>query len=246
MPFPEVPRLEVPVLLELKALGGEARPRSLYNALVSYFPSLTTEDLKSLTGSNRSRWRMRVQEAAGRLEKRGEIQRHSRTWRLTEAGKERAQREDMPVQLFLFSNRGKEKPELSHNDIRRRLMKIGEMLGKYAQEEYREGPRRYDVVWKDSPLSPRLSHVFEVQSKGSLESGLANLKHAYDTQRSKPFLVIANERDVTKAEVYLRPHLMGSFHEIGESTVVLSGQDVQRIYQSLASVNDLLDRLLEE
>ena len=244
MPFPEVSRLEVPILLELKAVGGEARPRSLYHTLASYFPSLTPEDLKSRTGANRSRWHARVQEAASQLAHRGEIDRTARCWRLTDAGKERAQSEDMPVQLFLFSNR--EKPHLSHNDIRRRLMKIGEMLGKYAREEYREGPRRYDVVWKDKALSPRISHVFEVQSKGSLESGLSNLKHAYDTQRSKPFLVIADEGDTRKAEAHLRPHLTGSFHEIGDSTVILSAQDVQRIYQSLATVNDLLDRLLEE
>ena len=101
-------------------------------------------------------------------------------------------------------------------------------------------------MWKDNPVSPRISHVFKVQSKGSLESGLANLKHAYDTQRSKPFMVIANERDVRRAEDYLSPHLMGSFHEIGDSTVILSGQDVQRIYRSLASVSHLLDSLLEE
>ena len=125
------PRLEVPILLELKAVGGESRPRSLYHALTSYFPSLTPEDLKSRTGTtNRSRWRIRVQGAASRLAQRGEIQRTARAWRLTHAGKERAQREDMPVQFFLFSNRGP--PDLSHNDIRRRLMKTGEMLGKYA------------------------------------------------------------------------------------------------------------------
>ena len=39
MPYPEVSRLQVPILLELKAVGGEAKPRSLYHTLVSYFPS---------------------------------------------------------------------------------------------------------------------------------------------------------------------------------------------------------------
>ncbi len=244
MPFPEAARLEVPILLELKAVGGESRPKSLYSTLVSYFPSLTPEDLNSRTSTNRSRWGIRVQEAASRLAHRGEIHRNARIWKLTDAGKERARTEDMPVQLFLFSKRGK--PNFSHNEIRHRLMKIGEMLGKYSQEEYREGPRRYDVVWKDRPLSPRISHVFEVQNKGSLENGLANLKHAYDTQRSKPFLVIANAQDTRKAEDSLRPHLTGSFHEIGDSTTILSGHEVQRIYQSLTSVSNLLDRLLEE
>jgi hypothetical protein len=244
MPLPETSRLEIPILLELKALGGESKPHPLYRSLTSYFPSLTAEDLRARTPAKRFRWRLRVQTAAGRLARKGEIDRESRRWTLTDAGKERAETEDMPIQLFLFSDQGK--PPLSHNDIRHRLMKIGEMLGKYSREEYRDGPRRYDVVWKESHLSPRISHVFEVQNKGSLENGLANLKHAYDTQRSKPFLIIADEVKAGMPECYLLPHLMGSFHEIGDSTVILSGQDIQRIYQSLVSVNDLLNRLLEE
>ena len=138
MPFPEASRLEAPILLELKAASGESRPKSLYNTLVPYFPTLTSEGLSSRTGTNRSRWSMRVQEAASRLAHRGEIRRDARIWRPTDAGKERAQMEDMPIQFFLFSNNGK--PDLSHNDIRHILMKIGEMLDKYSQEEYREGP----------------------------------------------------------------------------------------------------------
>jgi hypothetical protein len=244
MPFPELARLEVPILLELKALGGEARPRSLYRSLTPYFPSLTHEELKARTRSNRSKWSLRVQRAARRLARQGEIERKAGVWRLTERGRERAAREDMPIQLFLFSRSARPTP--SHEEIKRALVRIGEMLGKFAVQEYREGAKRYDVVWKDSELSPRASHVFEVQNRGNLENSLAKLKHAYETQRSRPFLVIADEGETRRVESSLRPYLMGYFHEIGQATVFLSFEEVQRLYNALDSAGELLRKLLSD
>ena len=153
------------------------------------------------------------------------------------------------MKFLPFVNR--QKSALSHADIRDMLVRIGATLGKYAAEEYREGFWQYDVVWKETAASQRISHVFGVQDKdslesGLLESGLANLKHLYDIQRSKTFLIIADERDVKKVEGYLRPHLRGSFHEIADSMVVLSGQDVQHVYSSLAAVRERLSSLLAE
>jgi hypothetical protein len=115
------------------------------------------------------------------------------------------------------------------------------MLGKYAEEEY----QRYDVVWKESGLSPRLSHVFEVQVKGKVEQALAKLKHAYDTQRSKPFLVISDERDVRRARQFLQPYLSGSFHEIGAVTTVLGVEEIERMHRSLNSVKSILHEIFQ-
>ena len=129
-------------------------------------------------------------------------------------------------------------------------MRIGETLGRYAAAEYKEGFWQYDVVWKDTAISQRVSHVFGVQDKdslesGILESGLANLKHLYDIQRSKPFLVIADETEVKRAEGYLRPHLTGSYDEIAGSMVILSGRDVVEVDRGLTLVREKLGRFLE-
>ena len=153
------------------------------------------------------------------------------------------------MKFLSFVNR--RKSALSHAEIRDMLVRIGATLGKYAGEEYREGFWQYDVAWKETAVSQRISHVFSVQDKdslesGLLESGLANLKHLYDIQRSKTFLIIVDERDVKRIEDYLRPHLAGSFHEIADSMVILSGQDVQHIYRSLAAVRDHLSSFLAE
>lgn len=121
-------------------------------------------------------------------------------------------------------------------------MEIGRLLGKFAKEEY----QRYDVVWKDHELSPRVSHVFEVQNRGNLEAALAKLKHAYDTQRSRLFLVVVEARDVRRVGEMLQPYLAGTFHEIGKVTTVLDPKEVERVYRALTSVRESLTKLVDE
>jgi hypothetical protein len=143
---------------------------------------------------------------------------------------------------LILSWQERREPLPSHQEVKRQLLEIGRILGKYAQEEY----QRYDVVWKESELSPRISHVFEVQNRGKVEAALAKLKRAYDTQRSKPFLVVIDEKDPRRVGEALQSYLAGSFHQIGKATTVLSPQEVERIYRALTSVEHHLRRLLAE
>ena len=101
-------------------------------------------------------------------------------------------------------------------------------------------PRRYPPT-RDSASSPRISHVFEVQISGNVDSALARLKHAYDAQRSRPFLVIADERDKRLAG----KRLTGSFHEIWEIITVIGVGELQRLYEALKP-NEVLTRKLME
>jgi hypothetical protein len=227
MALPESARLEGPILQELLALGGEERLRALYDRLRAYFPHLEEQPGAS------ARWRMLVQRAGARLVRKGELQRRAGRWRLTERGRQRAEAERMFLEPLRVES---PRRAPSHAELQTMLVEIGRLLGKHAEREH----DRYDVVWKDSPLSPRLSHVFEVQVRGKLESALVKLKHAYDTQRSKPVLVISDARDERRAREWLRPYLSGSFHEIGEVTVVLGAGDVERLHRALTSVRDVL------
>ena len=240
MPFPKASHLELPILQELKAVGGEDKVENLYKRLIPYFPQLTEAELKAKTKSGRNKWKSLVQRAGLLLSRKNYIERRGKgKWLLTEKGRERAEGEEIPVQLFLF--REAETPP-SHEELKKKLCEIGRILGKHVEEEY-EG---YDVIWKESELSPRISHVFEVQCRGKLESALTRLKHAYDIQRSKPFLVVADEKDAQKARKYLEPLLSGSFHEIGKVTTILSPAELDRLYRALNSVRDLLEKLLTE
>lgn len=235
MPFPDLERMELPILQELLAAGGADQLRYLYDRLVSYFPSLTGDDLEGRTQAGRVRWRATVQRAGRQLEEKGEIIRDRAHWSLTSKGRQRIAAESLRVTADVKSDAETER-EVSHKEAQRMLVEIGLMLGRHAESEF----EYYDVVWRESVSSPRLSHVFEVQVAGSVDSALTRLKHAYDAQRSRPFLVIADERAARFAE----KRLTGSFHEIWEVVTVIGTGELKRLYGALCSQKDLLMKII--
>jgi hypothetical protein len=238
--FPERQRIAAGLLQELKELG-EAEPRLLYRRVARYFPQLTNEDLAARTSDGRSKWRRRVQQAKALLVARGEVESRGRRWAITPKGLQRAQAEGMPIQLILSALR-EEGPLPSHEGVQRMLVDIGRLLGKHAEAEI----QRYDVVWRDSPHSPRFSHVFEVHVHGRLDSALAKLKLAYEAQRSLPVLVVGGEPSPSRVREALAPYLAGPFHEIAGCARLLTLEEVVRLHRALTSVGDLLHRLLPQ
>lgn len=235
MPFPDIERMELPILQELLAAGGADQLRYLYDRLVSYFPSLSADDLEERTQAGRIRWRAAVQRAGRQLEEKGELNRDRAHWSLTAKGRQRIDAESLRVTANLKSDAETER-EVSHKEAQRMLVEIGLMLGRHAESEF----EYYDVVWRESASSPRLSHVFEVQVAGSVDSALTRLKHAYDAQRSRPFLVIADER----AARFAAKRLTGSFHEIWEVVTVIGTGELKRLYDALCSQKDLLMKII--
>jgi hypothetical protein len=235
MPFPETTRLELPILQELKATGGSDQLRYLYQRLVRYFPQLTVQDLNKRTENGRSHWARAVQRAGRQLEEKGELRREKNKWKITARGLKRVVAEAMQLEARppRVEQRGK---TLTHKEAQEILIEIGQMLGRHAEAEF----EHYDVVWRDSPASPRLSHVFEVQISGSVDSALTRLKHAYDAQRSRIFLVIADERDTT----FARKRLTGSFHEIWEVVTVIGVGELQRLYEALKAHEALIEKII--
>jgi hypothetical protein len=234
MPFPEAERVELPILQELEVTGGSDQLRYLYDRLVRYFPQLTPEDLEQRGSANRSGWHRIVQRAGRQLADKGELRRERARWTLTQRGRKRIEAEALrptPAPASIEGPRA-----VSHGDAQLMLVEIGEMLGLYAQAEF----EYYDVVWRESPSSPRLSHVFEVQVAGSVDSALARLKHAYDSQRSRPFLVIADERSGR----FAGRRLTGSFHEIWQAITVIGMGELQSLYDALKSHKALLGKII--
>jgi hypothetical protein len=234
MPFPEAARVELPILQELEATGGSDQLRYLYDRLVRYFPQLTAEDLEQRTAANRSGWHRVVQSAGRQLAEKGELRRDRTLWTLTPKGRKRVEAE--ALRPTPASTPAETPRAVSHKEAQEMLVEIGRMLGRHAEAEF----EYYDVVWRDSPSSPRLSHVFEVQVAGSVDSALTRLKHAYDSQRSRPFLVIADER----AGRFAGRRLTGSFHEIWDAITVVGIGELQRLYESLKSQEELLGKII--
>jgi hypothetical protein len=237
MPFPESERIEFPILQELEATGGGDNLRYLYDRLIRYFPQLTNEEVTAKSATGRRRWHLLVQRAGRELIARGEVKRGGSQWLLTPKGRRRLEEEGMPFALappeFNAAPR-----RITHKEAQQMLIEIGQLLGRHAEAEY----EYYDVVWRDSLASPRLSHVFEVQISGSVDSALTRLKHAYDAQRSKLFLVIADERDTR----FAGKRLSGSFHEILDVITILGVGELQKFYEAVKANASLLEKILSK
>jgi hypothetical protein len=242
MAYPSVERIELPLLQELVATGGVEHARFLYDRLVAYFPQLGSEEVLAASNGHRRQWRRLVQAAARGLDDRREIERDRGRWKITDRGRRRVSDEAIrftlsePVPVEEAATEG-----LSHTEVQRMLLDIARVLGHAAEAEF----DYYDVVWREAEDSPRISHVFEVQRKGNVDAALAKLKRAHDAQRSRPFLVVASERDTNRAERQLSLARTGPFHEIGRVTTILSFEQLRRLHRALTSVEDLLAVIFE-
>lgn len=232
MSLPIFTAIETPILHELSAVGGTDDVRYLYERLISYFPQINDAEIRQIKeGSNKS-WRSCVQKAAKSLDEQNLIRRERGTWSLTEKGKIAAEAETNGIIYASVEN-----DALSHTDIQRMLCEIGEILGFYTQMEF----EFYDVVWRESEKSPRLSHVFEVQSKGNIDSAFAKLKRAFDAQRTKPFLILSSERDSNRAA----KSLTQEFRELENVLTILSFAEIRKTHENLSGIGKILPKFLD-
>jgi hypothetical protein len=233
MSYPNASRIELPILQELVAMGGSEDVRFLYDRLAGYFPQLEREEIIENGDGHNKTWRRLVQRAGRELDDKKEITRDRGFWTITQAGRKRVEVEETS---FSFSSIEIKQETLSHADIQQMLLEIGKILGYHVEMEF----EFYDVVWRENERSPRLSHVFEVQHKGNIDSALAKLKKAYDAQRSKPFLILATERDTNRALRSTDAAHSGAFREISDAIKILSFEQLRLLHRSLKSVADLL------
>jgi hypothetical protein len=242
MTLPGVARLELPILQELVATGGADDVRFLYERLVAYFPHVNGSIPPSRARGDRQ-WRRHVQCAGRALDEKRQIERRRGQWSITQQGRRRVEEEGAS-----FSYEPEEPQtapaaasEFSHVRVQEMLMEVGRALGFHAEMEF----EYYDVVWREGESSPRISHVFEVQRKGNVDAALAKLKRAYESQRSRPFFVVASERDTNRAQLQMSLAQTGAFHEIGRVTSIISFEQLDRLHRALVSVEDLLAQIIE-
>ena len=231
MPFPKTSALEMPILQELVAVGGAEDVRFLYEHLINYFPQLSEKEIRAIRANSLVSWRKLVQRAGRELSAKGFLNRERGFWTITGNGRREVESESQG-----FSASKNEHKELTHADIQEMLAEIGESLGFFAETEF----EFYDVVWRESKKGTRLSHVFEVQSKGNIDSAFAKLKRAHAAQRSKIFLVLKSERDLNRA----RKSLEREFQDLDTVAVILTFPQVKLIFQSLKNAAEILREFL--
>jgi hypothetical protein len=233
MPLPLYSNIETPILQELSAVGGTDDVRFLYERLISYFPSLSDAEISAIKSGEQRFWKKAVQKAGKTLDENNLIRRERGIWSLTEKGRKFVEQE---TEGIIFTTLETETESLSHKQIQEMLVNIGEILGFYGEIEF----QYYDVVWRETTNNQRLSHVFEVQSKGNLDSALAKLKRAHDAQRSKIFLILDSERDANRAQ----KSLANEFRELENVLTILSFVELRKIHENLSVVAKFLPSFL--
>jgi hypothetical protein len=232
MSLPPSHSIEMPILQELAATGGTDEVHFLYERLIGYFPQIEDREISEIKNGASRTWRKAVQKAGRNLDEKNLIRRIRGLWTITARGRETAAAETSSFTLAATA------PEpATHSDVQELLVEIGRFLGYAAETEY----EYYDVVWREKPNSPRLSHIFEVQSKGNIDSAFAKLKRAYQMQRTKPFLVISSEKDLNRA----RQSLVREFHDIESAVTILTFVQIKRVHQNLKSIGQILTKFLE-
>ena len=231
MSLPISSLIEMPILQELSAMGGSDDVRFLYARIVAYFPQMTGQEIAEIKNGTNKNWRKAVQKAGRMLGDKSHIKRNNGFWTLTAKG-----REAVAAEILDFPLTKPPVNQTSHTDIQRILIEIGGFLGFHAAMEY----EFYDVVWRETEKSPRLSHIFEVQHKGNLDSAFAKLKRAYQSQRTKPFLIISSEKDFNRA----RQSLVREFQDIAAVVTILTFVQVKQVHRNLKIIGEILPKLL--
>lgn len=231
MSFPKTSSIETPILQELAATGGADDVRFLYVRLLDYFPQISDAEQSKIKEGKNENWRKTVQKAGKSLSEKNLIYRARGIWTITGKGKNQA---DIETSGFVLHN--SPATQTSHEGVQEMLLEIGASLGFYAAQEF----EFYDVVWRESETSQRLSHVFEVQSKGNLDSAFAKLKRAYEAQRTKPFLVIATDTDLRRA----RQSLTREFHELQTILTIVTFAQIKKIHSNLKDNGEIIREFL--
>ncbi len=222
----------MPILQELVATGGTDEVYFLYERLIGYFPQLEDKEIHEIKNGENKVWRKAVQKAGRSLDEKNFIHRNRGIWTITEKGKETVHTETSSFTLTTPTIE-----TTTHLNVQELLVEVGNFLGYSAEIEF----EYYDVVWREKPNSPRLSHIFEVQSKGNIDSAFAKLKRAYQIQRTKPFLIISSEKDLNRA----RQSLVREFHDLETAVTILTFVQVKLIHRNLKSISEILPKFLE-
>jgi len=253
MAYPKETEIELPLLEEIEKAGGQVRPQDVYARVASHFPQLTAQDLERRMKSSPStyKWHNYVQWVRQTLVEKGEIDGSVRgIWKITDLGRKRVGASASGISTAPTRPHDSLTPavhegERTHGMLKRKIKEIGEIVGRYAQEEYAARPYIYDVIWKDIEGLPRPSHVFEVQDKGAVDSALAKLQHARDMWKPNLFLVVTGERDQRKVSMLLEPFFEGAFHSLRRDTIVLTAEAINDIHHAFTEHREVIGHFLE-
>lgn len=133
----------------------------------------------------------------------------------------------------------KENP-IIHNDIRDKLAEIGTWLGftTHVEKKVADGSK-VDTVWEATIGNMgRVIYVFEVQTKGSIDSLIVNLLKSRNNPAVQGVVAVS---DAAQIET-IRKHAAG-VPGLGEKLKCWDYQQVLQVHEALAQVNEAINSL---
>ena len=126
-----------------------------------------------------------------------------------------------------------------HDEIKEKLVAIGELLGFESRSEVHIASGAVvDAVWEAKIGNMgKAIYVFEVQSKGSIDSLILNLKRAQSNAAVQAVVAVADEEQLTKI-------IRESAGVIDEQSLrTWNYEDVLSVYDSLARAHESINKL---
>lgn len=189
--------VEIPLLIEIEAMGGEVRPQDIYPSVTAHFPQITEADLRETIAGGGNKWKNRIQWVRQSLVSKKELERYPRgVWRITEKGRQRLSREGLKG-----SESTPSKPLPSrHDELKQKMVDIGNKLRYSTGTEETCVGYRHDVLWKPGAYRKDPSHVIEICDGGSLPKDFDALSVANRELGAKGILVTVDDTDYAKAK----------------------------------------------
>lgn len=224
MAFPKQSGIELPLLQEIEAMGGEASRKKLFPKVALHFPQITAQDLDKINPKGENQWEQVVKRVRNKLSREGEISTGGGIWRITDKGRARLKKAGFPVKpvvasplppidevarlvqeiksltekLAELAKKGKAETLPTHDELVQKIKEMGEMLGKVT-EPMSGVPFKHDCVWRDNRYTiPKL--VVEVCDKGNLPKDILSLDWAVANWGAKSILVIFDATDFQAAQ----------------------------------------------
>jgi hypothetical protein len=127
-----------------------------------------------------------------------------------------------------------------HNDVRDAIRDIGQWLGFNASIEKKVADGSVvDTVWESSIGNMgRVMYVFEVQTKGSIDSLIVNLLKARNNPAVQGVVAVSDKDQLEK----IIKHAKG-VHNLGEILKIWDYEEVLEVHESLEFVNGTINKL---
>ena len=126
-----------------------------------------------------------------------------------------------------------------HDEIKEKLVAIGELLGFDSRSEVKIATGAVvDAIWEAKIGNMgKAIYVFEVQSKGSIDSLILNLKKAQSNAAVQAVVAVADEEQLAK----IISESMGVIDE--KSLRTWDSEDVLAVYDSLVRAHESINKL---